>query len=290
MGHRVRNRRFIGVVVATGLLYLLTLMPTGVVAHDETFGLPDPPSHPMVMPGELQRIQPHGTLQSATNHVRKRTAAEVAALNAAGAKVIANEDGLLKFDVVERGKVTHLALFDTRTRNGTAVIGLGVATDDGATAASASDRGFLGLGPQTARANTRAQDHTHSLGPPFHDGCSYLFQYGGGEDAYIYICSLDVGNIKAAGNLAAAAIVIASGLPLLGWLGGLVWNVGIGFFQNSNGAIRIDIPGTSAVNHYGSIYYYTGSRYGWYYFYNRNSAYYGYALRSANGLLYYVRI
>jgi hypothetical protein len=289
MRYRVRHQRLAGVVVATSVFYVLTLLPSGAVAH-ETTDLPDPPSHPMVMPGELQRIQPHGSLQSVQNHVRKLTDSQLAGLAEAGATVIINEEGLVTFDIVDHGRLTHLALYDTRTKSGTAVIGLGFAADDATTAASTPDRGFLGLGPQVASANTRAQDHTHSLGPPFHDGCSYLFQYGGGEDAYVYICSTDVGNIRAVGGLAATAIGIATGFPLLGWLGGLVWNVGIGFFQNSSGAIRIDIPGTSAVNHYGSAYYYTGSRYGWYYFYRYTSAYYGYALRSATGVLYYVRI
>jgi len=251
--------------------------------------LPDPASRPPVPP-ELLSSQPQESAGGGENHVRKLSPSEVSDLEESGATVIVNEEGLLEFDVGDSGQRTRLALYDTETVSGIPVVGFGFLNESEIQSLEArSDVGGFAFGPQPVLADNRSYNHTHPLGSPFHS-CSYLYQYAGNSrDAYVYICPIDVGNIRAIGSIWAAIVLVPVGSPLLSLLGVLVWNVGISLFQENDGSLQLYVPGSSSVNHYGYSYYYSRYTYweDWYYHNPSWSPYYCYATKYRNGYRYY---
>jgi len=99
-----------------------------------------------------------------------------------------------------------------------------------------------------------------------------------------------VANARYVGTAAAIVIGIVSKLPILGWLAGIVVNIGLSAFQAPDGSIDFYVPGTTSVNGYGSSYYYNGPYAGWYYHNPSFSSWYGYARRESNGVYYYERL
>ncbi len=266
----------VGVVV----LQLLSLLP--VSATTEHVPIPDPPAVRPVVPPEYRGTQPPDHPGFRGNHVPLLQTAEIATFERSGAKVLDSREGFLLFEVPDGTSWQQIALFDQTTESGIPVIGF--AFGDGSRPPSIA----WPLSAEGARAHATPRDHVHNLGPPFHDyPCSYLYMYGGGSDAYIHLCATDVNNVRYVGSAAAAAMGIVVGLPILGWLGGVVVWLGIGLFQAGDGSINMYVPGSSASSHYGWTYYYDGPLYGWYYHNPSWSSWYRYATRQSTGVHYY---
>jgi hypothetical protein len=291
---RLRRRSLIVLVALALVAQVVAMAPINASESSrlvvDPSAVPDPPATPPFIPPELQTGSALPAIDGLLNHVRKLDASEVAALAEAGVRVAVNEEGLLQLDVGDAGERTRIALYDTHTQSGIAVVGLGFLNESEIESLDGSaGLGRFGFGPQAVLADMRWYDHTHALGPPFHS-CSYLYQYAGNSrDAYVYICPVDVGNIRWVGSAMASLLGVVSGNPLLAFLGVLVANIGISFFQENDGSIRLYVPGSASVNHYGWTYYYSRYSYweDWYYHNPTWSAYYCYATKYSNGYRYY---
>lgn len=251
--------------------------------------LPDPPARP-VMPPDVRLSQPDGAQgrRADQNHVRELTEPEIVAIEAEGADVVTSDEGLLEVDVAtDEGKI-RIGLFDTQTVSGIEVIGIAFA-DEAELAEESGSANVFPFGPEAVAANQLPYSHTHNLGSPFRDGCSYLYQYGASNDSYVYVCPADVNNIRLAG--AAMGVIMAIiGTPVAGAIGNLVWNAGINLFQQNDGSLKFYTPGSSLVNHYGWVYWYSKNTYyaDWYWYYPQGSQWYCYARKNSNNTLYYV--
>lgn len=241
------------------------------------------------MPAEFLSLQPAAkATQGRGNHVPVLESSAIATLEESGARVLESDEGFLLFDVADGDDRRQIALFDTKTESGFDVVGIAIAEEPtGAAPTAESNSPGWNFGPQPVDANVLPWGHNHPLGSIFHYPCSYLYMYANSTNAYVHVCSLDVGNIKFIGSAVAAGIGIFTGLPLLGWLGGIIWWVGVSLFQDSSGSINFYIPGSSAQSHYGGTYYYDGSLAGWYYHMPSGSSWYGYARRETTGVYYY---
>ncbi len=296
----MRNSRSIVMALVLSLLaQVLGMAPINAAAPpqvaSEMMALPDPPARP-VMPPDVRASQPglesEGQVQGGDNHVRKLSPTEVGRLEESGSAVVVNEEGLLEFDIGAPGERTRVALYDTETTSGIPVVGLAFLDESEIRAfeANSDPVGGFAFGPQQVLANDLPWSHTHPLGAPFHS-CSYLYQYGGNsKDAYVYVCSTDVGNLRWVGNAMAAAIGVVSLSPLLALVGYLAVNLAISFFQQSDGSIKIYVPGTSSVSHYGWVYWYSNNPAwaDWYYYVPSGNPWYCYAQKYSSGIYYYV--
>lgn len=274
------------VVVFSILVQLLGLAPINAASPPS---LPDPPARP-VMPNDVRLSQPDAAAdhRADQNHVRELTETEIAAVEAVGGDVVTSADGQLEVDVATAEGKLRIALFDTKTVSGIDVIGIAFADETELAGESGAADGFP-FGPETAAANQLPYSHTHNLGPPFRDGCSYLYQYGASNDSFVYVCPADVNNIRLAGT-AMGVIMAFIGLPIPGAIGYLVWNAGINLFQQNDGSLKFYTPGSSLVNHYGWVYWYSNNAYyaDWYWYYPQGSQWYCWARKNSNNTLYYV--
>ena len=287
-----KNRRRLWATVATlSLLFQGLALAPLISASDEA--LPDPPLHRPAMPPEVAASLGSATGDVAAglinNRVHRLEAADIAALEAAGGKLLVNEDGLIEFSIGTASDRAMIALYDARTVSGIAVIGLGFARESDLASASALELAAL-IGPRTALADTRPYDHTHTLPSPFHT-CSYLYQYaaGSGRDAYVHICAVDVGNARWVGSAMATVLGLVAGNPVLSLIGVLIVNIGLSLFQQNDGSINLYVPGSASVNHYGYTYYYSRYTYwqDWYYHNPYGSTWYCYVTKYSNGYHYY---
>lgn len=278
----ILHRRSIAVGLAASLIVTaLGLAPFTAAAESP---LPDPvrPGTPMPVYRGQPQLAHSGVARS--NHVPKATDADVRGFEASGARVVESEEGLLVLQVAdERGAPLYVAAYDTHTASGTNVVGIQFAD----ATSVASSTGWLGslfaFGPQAVAAHRNGTNHWHNVGFPFHDNCSYVYNWANGDSTF-HICSIDVGYLQFVSTGWGALL---GGLfnPVIGFVAGLLIFSGWQYFKNADGSIDMFGPNASINQHYGYTYYW-GSRGGWYWHYPYGSIYYGYARRDSTGVLY----
>lgn len=288
--------------VASGAVALYHVIPdpgsvSGALAHTSTNGcaqastgnrcdaMPEPPASPPSMSEAVKRsmVKESKPTPKTMNKVQKVAAAEVRRIEASGAKVVDNEDGLFAYEVVRSGERLRIALFDATTRGGTDVVGMAFLNEQQIKELEDRRSGradnTLGLGPGVAHADVQPVDHYHYFWK-----CSYALQYANSWNLYVYVCSVDVDFIKDVGAALAAILGIVLRQPLLFAVGVLIYVSGLWMFRQPDGSIQFNIPGGSVTDSYGWVYYYTPGDWWWYY--PEGDPNFGYARRDSDGSMW----
>lgn len=277
----MRSRPMAVGLIASLLVTILGLTPI-TAAHGST--LPDPrrpDTHAPVSPGQMRDLG----AATRSNHVPQVSPSDRAGFESTGARVVESEDGLLVLEVAdERGSPIYVSAYDTETQSGIGVIGLQFITaSELASRDSGSSTFNFAFGPQAVAAHRNGTNHSHNVGFPFHDNCSYVYNWANGDSTF-HICSIDVSWLQ---YVATGWGALLGGLfnPVVGFVAGLLIFSGIQNYRNADGSIDLFGPAVSITTHYGYTYYW-GSRGGWYWHYPSGSVYYGYARRDSTGVRY----
>jgi len=249
--------------------------------------LPDPvrPDAPMPTSADQPSLVDNAVARS--NHVPKASDADRRAFEETGAEVVESEEGLLILEVTDAtGAHAYIAAYDTQTDSGIDVIGVQFAdAEAGASVSVRSPATALQFGPQAVAAHRNGTNHSHNVGFPFHDNCSYVYNFANGDSTF-HICAVDVGLLQYVGSGWSALLGFSVTFnPVVGFVAGLLVYGGVNNYKNSDGSIDLFGPAASINSHYGYTYYW-GSRGGWYYHYASGSPYFGYARRETTGIRY----
>jgi hypothetical protein len=258
---------------------MLGLAPVTTAAGSS---LPDPRRPDTRAPISVGQLRAGGVI-ARSNHVPKAADADRRGFESTGARVVDSEEGLLVLEVRdEQGAPLYIAAYDTKTPSGIGVIGLQFIK---ASEIASSGPSILGVafGPQSVAAHKNGTNHWHNVGFPFHDNCSYVYNWANGDSTF-HICAIDATLLQ---YVATGWGALLGGLfnPVIGFVAGLLIFSGIQYFKNADGSIDLFGPNASIVYHYGWTYYW-GSRGGWYWHYPYGSVYYGYARRDSTGVIY----
>ncbi|MBI2764243.1 MAG: hypothetical protein HYX54_11005 [Chloroflexi bacterium] len=201
--------------------------------------------------------------------------------------MVQEQAGLVVLEMADEGGVpVRIAMFDTVTKSGIEVIGLGFAYAEDAPDVIDLHPTAVSFGPQPVSATRNGTNHSHQLQWPF-SSCSYVYNYASG-DSYLHLCPNDITLLQYVGTMWATLAGVAFLTPVLGWIPGLVVFAGIQNFKNPDGSLDFYAPSSSINSSYGNTYYY-GALGGWYYHYPQGNSLYGYARRLSTGFLYYER-
>jgi hypothetical protein len=277
----VRSRPLVAGLVSSLLVTILGLAPI-TAAHGSD--LPDPRRPDTRAPVSPEQLKAAGAI-TRSNHVPEVGLSDRRAFESTGASVVESKDGLLVLEVAdERGAPVYVAAYDTKTRSGVGVIGLQFIRASELEALESGSSTFnFAFGPQAVAAHRNGTNHWHNVGFPFHDNCSYVYNWANGDSTF-HICPIDVSYLQ---YVATGWGALLGGLfnPVIGFVAGLLIYSGINYFKNADGSIDLFGPAVSITTHYGYTYYW-GSRGGWYWHYPSSSIYYGYARRDSTGVLY----
>lgn len=267
---------------ASLLMTALGMTPISAAADP---AVPDPRDRP-AMPDDVRLTQPAllDDVPVRGNRVQKVTETQRQGFESSGARVVQSDEGLLVIELRDEKDVpTQIVAFDTATDSGIEVIGLAfldAAEIDAINAGKIVDS--TAFGPQTVSAHRNGTNHSHYPGYPFHT-CTYVYNWANGDSTF-HMCQQDaVFYTYVASGWSGFLIGLFN--PVLGFITGLFVFGTINNYTNSDGSIDLFGPAASINSHYGNTYYW-GAREGWYYHYPVGNAYYGYARRASNGLLY----
>ena len=291
----IRRQRRLAVATIICALVLNTLAMTPATADgtrkvdapipDPARTVPGPPVDPDTIADDLRNVPP----PQRPNHVEALPAAAVQAFEARGYRFVENHEGLVAFDVRdESGARTRIALIDVTTDGGHDVVGM-VFLDESEIAEledrQARDAEGSLFEPRVAYGHRKDQSHYH-----YFYTCSWVYNQGGTYAITVYVCPGDFGSIKFAGVSVAALMGIAKKVPLLGWITGVAYWYGTDLCRDSTGGCRI------SMSDYRQIYGNTTQLCTLiicplqFFFYSSTSSNFGYARRTDNGNLYYVKI
>jgi len=278
----LRRRTIAAGLVVTLVVTALGMAPIATAANSR---LPDPMRPDAPMPTSAEQPLPPGNAVARGNHVRKATDSDLRGFEQTGARVVESDDGLLILETTgQDNSPVYVAAYDTQTASGVDVIGLQFATAAEVASMSQGRQGTaLTFGPQAVAAHRNGTNHAHNVGFPFHDNCSYVYNWANGDSTF-HICPIDVGFLQFVSTGWGALL---GGLfnPVVGFVAGLLIYSGTQYFKNADGSVDLFGPNVSINAHYGYTYYW-GSRGGWYYHYPSGSRYFGYARRDSTGVLY----
>ncbi len=278
----VRRRSIAAGLVASLFVTVLGMAPI-TTASDSP--LPDPRRPDTPMPISAEQPSAAGNSVARANHVRTATDADRRAFASTGARVVESVEGLLVLQVADDGGAPlNVVAYDTQSVSGIDVIGLEFINPAELAAQSAGlSRSAFAFGPQPVVAHQNGTNHSHNVAPPFHDNCSYVYNWANGDSTF-HVCSIDVQFLQ---YVSTSWGVLLGGLfnPVIGFVAGLLIYNGYQNYRNADGSIDMFGPAVSISLHYGYSYYW-GSRIGWYYHYPSGSSWYGYARRDSTGVYY----
>jgi len=185
--------------IAAGLVVSLVVTALGMapIATAANSRLPDPMRPDAPMPTSAEQPLPPGNAVARGNHVRKATDADLRGFEQTGARVVESDDGLLILETTgQDNSPVYVAAYDTQTASGVDVIGLQFATAAEVASMSQGRQGTaLTFGPQAVAAHRNGTNHAHNVGFPFHDNCSYVYNWANGDSTF-HICPIDVGFLQ----------------------------------------------------------------------------------------------
>ncbi len=280
----LRRRSIVAGLIASLMMTLVGLTPVTTATDPQ---LPDPQRPDTPMPNTADQPLLVGNPVARSNHVPKVTDADRRAFEQTGANVVDSDEGLLVLEVTDGSDApVYIAAYDTQTASGIDVIGVqfldataeaGVGVRAPATAPQ--------FGPQPVAAHRNGTNHSHTVGFPFHDNCSYVYNFANGDSTF-HICAIDADLLQYVGSGWAALLgTVATFNPVVGFVAGLLVYSGAQYYKNSDGSVDLFGPAASINSHYGYTYYW-GSRGGWYYHYASGTTYFGYARRETTGIRY----
>lgn len=278
----LRRRSITAGLVASLVVTAFGMTPFTTAADSK---LPDPQRPDTPMPAGAEQPSLPGNARARENHVPKATDADRRAFEQTGARIVESDDGLLVLEVTDEHDASlYIAAYDTQTASGLDVIGLQfIPAAEFASLSLGGSVAALAFGPQPVAAHRNGTNHWHNVGFPFHDNCSYVYNWANGDSTF-HICPIDVQYLQWVSTGWGALL---GGLfnPVIGFVSGLLIYSSWQYFKNADGSIDLFGPNASINAHYGYTYYW-GSLGGWYYHYPSGSPYYGWARRASTGVLY----
>ena len=278
----LRRRSIVAGLVASLMVTLVGMTPITTATDPQ---LPDPVRPDAPMPTSADQPTLVGNAVARSNHVPKATDADRRAFEQTGAEVLESDEGLVVLKVTDENNAPlYVAAYDTKTASGIDVIGLKFIPEAELTALSGGQSASaFTFGPQPVAAHRNGTNHSHNVGYPFHDNCSYVYNWANGDSTF-HICPQDVGYLQWVSTGWGALL---GGLfnPVIGFVAGLLIYSSWHYYKNADGSIDLFGPDASIDAHYGYTYYW-GTRGGWYYHYRAGHTYYGWARRDSTGVLY----